>query len=565
MKKIIALMMTFVYIFTIAFAGSAKVSAKSDFIKSWTAEVSGDYLVFTVKANDKEDWGYAPKFDQYPLVIKTDNDKYTLTITWDGTELKGTGYKDINGASISRADEDYGQKVTAKIPLSYFEDPSSLTVKYNDEDKAIKIKSEVTEAPATEAPKTEEEKTTEVETTEVDVTETDATETESTEASTEADTTESSVTEETPSPEVSDYSKNIVIDGDFSDWDSIAKVDFVGTKTGTNNVIKSAIVFDGDLYIYLQDNSGYGGAAWSGPNNNGKYSVVSNATGKQVIFKLNNDGSASGLDGIESKRTGTEWEIKIPASELPKNNGSVSFGYYLGEPTFTDVKDIQADDSGKVGDIRYDYSYADWEWFPHTVIEYDTAGTSQRIVDSHGAIHLADNEILGHIETNHPRHINSGGGDLLFGVHTIVNNNYDMEWRVAAVDSAGNINWEPQRDNLPNGTYEFYIFDTGCWHTSTNINNLNDHDICFGKTYLTLTDDSSEMEWSIDSATLANFFGLDETDLRVVGSIYKRIGNEVIDTAGVSTGGLPAALGCLVLAYGLSKLAARRKRRESEE
>ncbi len=557
MKKIIAIMMSFVYIATIAFAGSVKVSAKDDFVKSWSAVVSGDYLVFTVKANNKQDWGgYDSKFNAYPLNIETDNDNYTLTITWGASEIKGNNYQDINGASISHVDEDYGQKVTAKIPLSYFNDPSSLTVKYNDEDKTIKVKSEeVTEAPATEAPKTEEEKTTEA-------TEAEVTEAESTEASTETDSTESDVTEDETTPEVSDYSKGIVIDGDFSDWDSIAKVDFVGTKTGTNNVIKSAIVFDGDLYIYLQDNSGYGGAAWSGPNNNGKYSIVSNATGKQVIFKLNNDGSASGIDGIESTRTGTEWEIKIPAAELPKNNGSVSFGYYLGEPTFSDVKDIQAKEINDVGEITYDYSYSDWEWFPHSVIEYDTAGTSQRIVDSHAAIHLADNEVLGHVETNHPRHINSGGGDLLFGVHTIVNNNYDMEWRVAAVDSAGNINWEPQRENLPNGTYEFYIFDTGCWGKSANINNLNDHDICFGKTYLTLTDESAEMEWSIDSETLAKFFGLDATDLRVVGSVYKRIGDEVIDTAGVSTGGLPAALGCVIFAYGLSKIAARRKRRE---
>ena len=562
MKKIIAIMMSFVYMVTIAFAGNVSVGAAGDFVKSWTAEVSGDHLVFTVKANDKESWGYNPKFNQYPLVVDTGNESYTLTITWDGTEIKGKNYSDIKGASIKRDDEDYGQKVTVKIPLSYFEEPASLTVKYNDEDKTIKVKSEIeaTEAPATEAPKTEAEAT-EAEPTKDsgETTEAEATEAEAKEA----ETTESDK-QDVAETEVSDY-KGIVIDGDFSDWDTIAKTDFVGTSTGTNNVIESAIVFDGDLYIYLRDNSGYGGAAWSGPNNNGKYSIVSNATGKQVIFKLNNDGSSTGIDGIESKREGTEWEIKIPASELPKNNGSVSFGYYLGEPTFADVKDIQAKVTNEVGEISYDYSYADWEWFPHSVIEYDTAGTSQRIVDSHGAIHLSDSEILGHVETNHPRHINSGGGDLLFGVHTIVNNTYDMEWRVAAVDSAGNINWNPQRDNLPNGTYEFYIFDTGCWGTSKNINNLVERDICFGKTYLTLSDDSSEMEWSIDSATLAKFFGLDETDLRVVGSVYKRIGDEVIDTAGVSTGGLPAALGCVIFAYGLTKLAARRKRRECEE
>ena len=247
MKKIIAIMMSFVYMVTIAFAGNVSVNAAGDFVKSWTAEVSGDHFVFTVKANDKESWGYNPKFNQYPLVVDTGNESYTLTITWDGTEIKGKNYSDIKGASIKRDDEDYGQKVTVKIPLSYFEEPAGLTVKYNDEDKTIKVKSEVeaTEAPATEAPKTEAEAT-EAEPTKDsgETTEAEATEAEAKEA----ETTESDK-QDVAETEISDY-KGIVIDGDFSDWDTIAKTDFVGTSTGTNNVIESAIVFDGDLYIY---------------------------------------------------------------------------------------------------------------------------------------------------------------------------------------------------------------------------------------------------------------------------------------------------------------------------
>ncbi|MCR4717981.1 MAG: hypothetical protein K5656_12470 [Lachnospiraceae bacterium] len=571
MRRIIAMMVAIIYVVTIAFSNVNIVDAETDFVNSWSVNKDNDSVIITIQSNDKKSWGYDPQFQNYPLNIEADGTDYSFTITYGGEDIKGAGWTEVTGAKVTKTQESAGDKLVVEIPLSYFNNASELTVKYNDEEKelAIDTEAEATEAEATEA-KTTEAEATELEATEADASEADQTEAESTEAkSDDEDSNKDNNSEAEPgsaetSPstasDISGYN-GIVIDGDFSDWDGIGKADFVGTSEGYNGVVSAAIVFDGDVYIYLEDNEGYGNAAWSGPNNNGKYAIISDL-GKQIIFDLDNDGSSTGVDGVTSTRNGKYWEIKVPADQIPKNNGSISFGYYLGEPTFTNVVNIKETEKVTVGDIKYDYSYADWEGFPHTVIEYDTAGTGNKVVDSHASIHLSDTEVLGHIETNHPSHVNSKGSDLLYGVHITVNGEYDMEWRVAAVDAAGNINWHPQTENLSNGSYEYYIFDTHCWGTSTNINDLNDHDVCFGKTYLTVSDDSLEMEWAIDSKTLADFFGIDETDLRVVSSTYMRIGKEVVDTAGVSTGGLPAALGCIGLAYFLTRRARRKEELE---
>ena len=567
MKRFLAIFMTAICI--LAFMPNVSlVSRAADYISSWSTYTEGDTMVLTLKANNYEGWGYNMSYQNYPIIVNADGVDTVLTITWDATELKGPGWTSISGASITRADEADGQTV---VVLSYFGDAGNVAVSFNNETRTIRSASveETTETDTTE--ETSDEKTTEEssdsdsdlnkETTESETTESEATEESSTEES--DDKTESTTTEEandasseetteevtTESTDEPVTAEGIVIDGDFSDWAGIAKSGFSGAGNGYSGVIASAMVFDGDVYIYLQDEGGYGNAAWSGPNSNGKYSIVTDL-GYTLIFKLNNDGSSSGVDGITSARTGAEWEVKIPASAIPKNNGSINFGYYLAEPVFSEVQNLQETDTVPVGEISYDYSYVDWEGYKHTVIEYNTAGTSEDLVDSHAAIHLSGDAVLGHIVTGIPSHVNTRGKDVLYGVHLTVNDDdaKDIEFRAVAVDSQGNINWNPDKEGLANGSYEYYLFDVSCWGTSKNISDLNEHDICFGKAWVTVSDDSLEMEWTVDAKTLADYFDLNEDELYVLASSYRNIGHRVTATAGVSTGGALPAMLCMAVA-----------------
>ena len=70
--------------------------------------------------------------------------------------------------------------------------------------------------------------------------------------------------------------------------------------------------------------------------------------------------------------------------------------------------------------------------------------------------------------------------------------------RNTTVDGSGNINWNPQVRDLPNGTYEFSLMSRDAWGTSSNLNNVNEHDYEFGKMYVTVSDTIDECEFYLD-------------------------------------------------------------------
>ena len=73
-----------------------------------------------------------------------------------------------------------------------------------------------------------------------------------------------------------------------------------------------------------------------------------------------------------------------------------------------------------------------------------------------------------------PEHLNEAGGEFTQAVTFKFNDSYNQVLypRFVTVDEQGNINWNPKRDRLSDGTYEFYMFDTSAWGTSKNINEL---------------------------------------------------------------------------------------------
>lgn len=348
----------------------------------------------------------------------------------------------------------------------------------------------------------------------------------------------------------------IVIDGEFDDWDAVKKYDALCANDAHGECIsKTAMIFDGDyVYVYIRDGVS-GSASGAGTHSNGKYSITTDL-GNELVFQLDSKGYVNGVDGVDCRHVGNQWEIAIPADALPAYNKTISFGLYQSEPFVSGVANIRDDgssDDKTIYDIKYDGLYGDWEYYPHTRINYATPGTQHNKVDAMGALFSDGNVVLGHAYTMMPEHLNEAGGEFTYALSIKFNDDYNqiIAPRFVAVDEQGNINWNPKTEDLSEGTYEFYMFDIGSWGISKNINELNDADICYGKMTITVGSNRDECEFYIDLDKAAQKLGCDVSDFKQISAQFGRMGQQWINTAGASSGAWLGLFICIAATCGV--------------
>ncbi len=332
-------------------------------------------------------------------------------------------------------------------------------------------------------------------------------------------------------------------DGNYDDWDAVSKSDVSGTNhNGVESISEVAAVWDGDsLHIYIRDGQN-ANASQAGVYSNGKFAITSDL-GYETDIQLTYDGRVEGIDGVIVSYVGDRWEITIPASELPNYTNSLNFGYYRGETLIPDIMNVQGNDkTSSFNGVEYNSDYRDWTDYPHGSIGYTPDP------DAKVALYQDGNTLYGHVVTDNEASLRDAGGEFTQAV-TICFNSTDpssdaftqgsetYSWRVVAVDADGNINWNPANSNLAQGgTYEYYLMDLGAWGTSSNINDLNEADTCYGRMSMTIgVNGKDEMEFALDLAELARKFNCDVNELRVANAQFARIGNQWITTAGTST------------------------------
>ncbi len=459
------------------------------------ASVQDGNVVISYKTKHSNPWEYL--YNQYPITISYadgngTNNNNTISFDWDGFGIHGDNWSQIDGVTISKSsDQNDTEYVTLTIPASWFE---SMDFTLSSGKYSTSISGEPIEQ---------------------DDSQNDA------------------------------VYEGIALDGTFNDWDAVAK-STLNEPNNEHNVEEVAWVIEKDyVYIYIKDD-GSNSATWAGPNHNGKYAITTDL-GRTLVFQLTEDGAVVGADGAVSNHTGSQWEIAIPTSSLPNNNGGLNFGLYLTDSTLDGYGDVSTPTSST--DIAYDGHYGDWDNYPHKEIQYATAGTHENVPDGEAAIYV-DNNVYGHCETRMQAHLDEKGGEYTQAVSVIVNDDWShaLQMRLVTVDSAGNINWNPQRSEMENGAYEYYIFGIDCWGSSQNINNLVDADVCYGKATVTLQDGRHDMEWYVDSAKLAARYGILETDMKTVSSQYGRIGQQLVTSAGASSGPYAGAGLCIMSA-----------------
>lgn len=449
-------------------------------VMSLYAWQDGSYIVIEYKTKHTDPWDYC--YQNHPIDIDYSDGSYEqIVFEWNGEGIHGQYWSNIEGYSIEKtSDQADTETAIIRIPSSWF-NTLEFTMSGGGYETSLNA-----EPPVEDEPK--------------DV-----------------------------------VYKGIRIDGDFSDWDAVEKFEVI-EPDGDHNIECAAWVIEDDyVYIYIKD-TGTDSATWAGPAHNGKFAITTDL-GRTLLLQLNRDGMITGAEGIDSVHKGSQWEASIPASLIPQNNGGLSFGLY-----HCDASSEGQAPAGNVGEedgITYDALYGDWDSYPHTEIYYSGAGTQNNVPDGEAAVY-ADDKLYGHCVTMMPEHLNERGGEFTQGVNVVVNDDWSwnraLQMRLATADSEGNLDWNPQKENLEDGTYEYYIFGTDAWGSSRNLGDLVAADVCYGKLAVTIKEGRHDAEWYIDLDKLAKRNGLEETDIKTISVQYLRIGNDVVTTAGTPTG-----------------------------
>ena len=381
--------------------------------------------------------------------------------------------------------------------------------------------------------------------------------------------------------------EGITIDGDFSDWDAVAKVS-VNENKGWDTVDEAAMVWDGDyIYLYFMAAGDANGAGnWTsvcgaGPHNNGQY-VITTDLGRMLLIQLKQDGTVGGIDGAHAAINNKEWfgaphmwEVAIPSDELPQYNNTISFGLYQGQTFVSDVANLQGNpDAGdkKFEGITYDGLYGDWDYYPHELIQYATSGTQEHVDDAEAAMYSSNGKLYAHVVTNMPAHLQEAGGEFTAAVTIRINSDKNFYPQFVAVDAAGNINYNAQILGLASGTYEFYMIDSQGWKTATNISQFGEsddsneygnpyHNAVFGRMYVTVSPSEDHMEYEVDLTTLAAKFGMKPDNIETLHGQWGRIGQQWVTTAGTPTGAGMGLFLCLSTT-GIAYLAQRKRKKQ---
>lgn len=473
---------------------------------------------------------------------------------WANGSVRNGHNGEINGASSNAKKENNVRKVECFVPKHYFPDENMIFSSGSNSVSSADIKN------------------------------IDGSSAEPTESATKP-------TEPTTEPTQAAY-EGIVIDGSFDDWEAVPKTD-IDDGLDYSTVDQVAMVWDEDyIYLYFEaygTKADWGGqyGNWNsvtgaGPSKNGKYAITTDL-GYTVFVQLGNTNenpTVSGVSGADVAVNNTEyfgaphkWEVVIPTSALKdKSTGldkykeTISFGFYTMEPVIKDVANLHpvSNEKKDFTGIAYDGNYTDWAYYPHTYIQYGTSGTQEDVVDSEGALYSDGDTLYGHVVTTMPQHASMRGYSVTRGIQLKINDNIDYMFapKFFTVDENGNIDWNCKKEGLENGTYEFCMTSLDVGQDGvTNIKQLKDAGLFFGKMKITVSGDRDECEWKMDVPTLANYLRhnaegtniltIDPSDIKTISVHYGELGDKWITTAGTSTGPIVGIILCFGVVGGV--------------
>ncbi len=382
------------------------------------------------------------------------------------------------------------------------------------------------------------------------------------------------VGQEQPEESEEPVKKNIVVDGEFSDWDGY---DLVYVNTNGMNMI--SMTCDGtNLYIRVIEDGSYD---FSFPWRETTLGVTSNM-GKVLWLnpQLSGENESASLTflGIEGSygRCGRvdgvyNWELSIPLTEIWSGITYVSEISLISRQNTSDsiitVSNPSYVDRGETGgdlsvgsDITIDGYYEDWSSIPHTEI---TFGDRDKANNHIGTVYLGEDYMYVHYKLNRlfTSHIRVDYMELkINGTRYIL--------KVLPVDEAGNYdsNRENQIQSLGEGIYTDYgVFLCDVPNAQNYDNNMNGQAAITiyanPRTEQTLGD---EVEFSMSYDRLEELTGIKRSEIRKVELYNPHLGDQWITCVGTSSGPLIGVGISVVAAIGLYYVLTRRNKRKEE-
>lgn len=311
----------------------------------------------------------------------------------------------------------------------------------------------------------------------------------------------------------------IEIDGKFWDWDPVVKYD---TKDPSGRTDEAAMVFDGDVYLYLHERDG--SAAAAGTITNGRY-IIGTDLGYELEFQLNQDETISGIEGAEARHSGSRWEIRIPKDRLPDYKKTLSFGFYgaMEDPFVSDVADLTGagGNAGEFTGIVIDGQYGDWRAYPHTSVGY-TSG--EKGTNSYVALYKKDSLLYAHASSTESRILNGQGGTFLTGLEItfegVSDGSFPLQLKVLEGGS-----YVDARAPLGEGTHTLGIFSPRFWDDTEP----------YGTMMVTINGIQDQMEFDVDLEKAARRLGLDPNEVKNITISISGLGSQRVSLGGTSS------------------------------
>lgn len=354
------------------------------------------------------------------------------------------------------------------------------------------------------------------------------------------------------------------------------------------------------LVISVKDNGKAGNIIEVTDVETGKVYNADNG-GIQVAF--NSDYSVWGAPSLT--------EIAIPSSLLPQYSSTINFGYYLGHNIVKDVADCSAyiiddptptpepDDPTPTPDpdeptptpdpdddptptpepdddptptptsapyndgsgIVIDGDYHDWDYYPVTTIQYDTAGMNNNYNDAEGSIYTNDGIAYVHCIANEFSKQDTGykyGTEFL--EVTVIFGYTHTKLIAIELGPDGSLDWSSSRArSMSEGTHHYALFYFSDAGLSSNINDISSLDHYLGEMYVTIEDHQDETEFWFDIAALAECGNIEPDESQSIFVHFHRVGWPMLETSGVSTGPVFVAVLSTVAAGSFITLNRRKK------
>lgn len=171
-------------------------------------------------------------------------------------------------------------------------------------------------------------------------------------------------------------------------------------------------------------------------------------------------------------------------------------------------------------DIRFgvDGVFSEWDEVPKTEVAWDAYAQKK----NYGALVYKKDKAYGYAQVNETNSAERNGGAFnSMNVQIETNDGQKIEHIVSYVtaDAKGNINLNPQLEYLKPGDYIYYLVSTG--FSSTNLEQLKENpywhdDSIYGTARMSITDGSDEMEYDLDMSAMAQWLGIDASDIKNV-------------------------------------------------